>query len=119
MTCREEEPCGTSFGPGSLKEAGVKVDAVRYNGTIHDFMLLNALRHGPSTEAAIEQANEGARFQIVAFWQLRHDGLRRLEQGEGKRHEARRWSIVNLSIIVSNECKALMNVCAMVRSVSL
>ena len=28
-----------------LKEAGVKVDAVRYNGTIHDFMLLNALRH--------------------------------------------------------------------------
>jgi acetyl esterase/lipase len=32
-----------------LKEAGVKVDAVRYNGTIHDFLLLNALRRVPST----------------------------------------------------------------------
>jgi hypothetical protein len=31
---------------------------------------------------------------------------------------ARRRSIVNLGTIVSNECKALMNVCAMVRSVS-
>ena len=47
-----------------LKEAGVKVDAVRYNGTIHDFMLLNALRHVPSTEAAIEQANEGVRLHL-------------------------------------------------------
>jgi acetyl esterase len=37
-----------------LKEAGVDVDSVRYNGTIHDFMLLNALRHVPSTEAAGE-----------------------------------------------------------------
>ena len=35
-----------------LKEAGVQVDAVRYNGTIHDFVLLNALRNVPSTEAA-------------------------------------------------------------------
>ncbi|MGA7532530.1 MAG: alpha/beta hydrolase [Pseudolabrys sp.] len=47
-----------------LKEAGVKVEAVRYNGTIHDFMLLNALRHVPSTEAAIEQANEGVRLYL-------------------------------------------------------
>ncbi|MGJ4944614.1 alpha/beta hydrolase [Bradyrhizobium sp. HKCCYLS1011] len=38
-----------------LKEAGVSVDAVRYNGTIHDFVLLNALRNIPSTEAAIRQ----------------------------------------------------------------
>lgn len=44
-----------------LEEAGVRVDAVRYNGTIHDFVLLNALRHVPSTEAAIEQVNEGIR----------------------------------------------------------
>jgi acetyl esterase len=42
-----------------LKEAGVDVVAVRYNGTIHDFVLLNALRDVPSTEAAIEQAIEG------------------------------------------------------------
>jgi hypothetical protein len=33
--------------------------------------------------------------------------------------EARRWSILNPSIIVLNKCKALINVCAMVRSVSL
>jgi len=44
-----------------LKEAGVSVDAVRYNGTIHDFVLLNALRHVPSTEAAIDQINAGLR----------------------------------------------------------
>jgi acetyl esterase/lipase len=44
-----------------LKEAGVKVDAVRYNGTIHDFLLLNALRRVPSTEGAINQINDGLR----------------------------------------------------------
>jgi hypothetical protein len=33
-----------------LKDAGVQVNAVRYNGTIHDFVLLNALRNVPSTE---------------------------------------------------------------------
>ncbi len=32
-----------------LKEAGIAVEAVRYNGTIHDFVLLNALRTLPST----------------------------------------------------------------------
>jgi acetyl esterase len=49
-----------------LKQAGVNVDAVRYNGTIHDFVLLNALRHVPSTEAAIEQVNEGVRQHLKA-----------------------------------------------------
>ncbi|HME22355.1 MAG TPA: alpha/beta hydrolase [Acetobacteraceae bacterium] len=48
-----------------LKEAGVDVAAVRYNGTIHDFVLLNALRHVPSTEAAIEQASEGIRQHLT------------------------------------------------------
>ncbi|MGO4725858.1 MULTISPECIES: alpha/beta hydrolase [unclassified Inquilinus] len=47
-----------------LKAAGVEVAAVRYNGTIHDFVLLNALRHVPSTEAAIEQASEGLRRHL-------------------------------------------------------
>ena len=36
-----------------LKEAGVDVTAVRFNGTIHDFVLLNALRHLSSTQSAI------------------------------------------------------------------
>jgi acetyl esterase/lipase len=49
-----------------MKEAGVSVDAVRYNGTIHDFVLLNALRHVPSTEAAIEQVSEGVRQHLKA-----------------------------------------------------
>jgi acetyl esterase/lipase len=49
-----------------LKEAGVEVDAVRYNGTIHDFVLLNALRRVPSTEAAIEQVNESLRQHLMA-----------------------------------------------------
>jgi acetyl esterase len=47
-----------------LKEAGVAVDAVRYNGTIHDFVALNALRHVPSTEAAIDQINDGLRQHL-------------------------------------------------------
>jgi acetyl esterase len=47
-----------------LKEAGVTVDAVRYNGTIHDFVALNALRHVPSTEAAIDQINDGLRQHL-------------------------------------------------------
>jgi acetyl esterase len=47
-----------------LKNAGVSVDAVRYNGTIHDFVALNALRHVPSTEAAIDQINDGLRQHL-------------------------------------------------------
>jgi acetyl esterase len=47
-----------------MKEAGVAVDAVRYNGTIHDFVLLNALRYVPSTEAAIDQINAGLRQHL-------------------------------------------------------
>jgi acetyl esterase len=49
-----------------LKEAGVNVDAVRYNGTIHDFVLLNALRHVPSTEGAIQQTVGGIRQHLKA-----------------------------------------------------
>ena len=47
-----------------LKDAGVTVDAVRYNGTIHDFVALNALRRVPSTEAAIDQVNDGLRHHL-------------------------------------------------------
>jgi acetyl esterase len=47
-----------------LKAAGVTVEAIRYNGTIHDFVLLNALRHVPSTEAAIDQIADGLRQHL-------------------------------------------------------
>jgi acetyl esterase/lipase len=47
-----------------LMDAGVSVAATRYNGTIHDFVLLNALRHVPSTEAALRQASEGIRDHL-------------------------------------------------------
>jgi acetyl esterase len=40
-----------------LSQAGVRVTAVRYEGTIHDFVMLNALAKTPATRAAIEQAN--------------------------------------------------------------
>ncbi|SKC64722.1 Acetyl esterase/lipase [Burkholderia sp. YR290] len=47
-----------------LKEAGVSVVAVRYNGTIHDFVTLNALRGIPSTEAALQQISEEIREHL-------------------------------------------------------
>jgi acetyl esterase/lipase len=36
-----------------LRDAGVPVTSVRFNGTMHDFMMLNALRDTESTRAAI------------------------------------------------------------------
>jgi acetyl esterase len=36
-----------------LLEAGVLTTSVRFNGTIHDFMRLNALRDSESTQAAV------------------------------------------------------------------
>lgn len=47
-----------------LKEAGNTVSAVRFNGTIHDFVLLNALKDVPSTKAAIHLASDGIRQHI-------------------------------------------------------
>jgi acetyl esterase/lipase len=47
-----------------LKEAGVDVTAVRYDGMIHDFVLLNAIRHISGVEAAIQQASEGIRAHL-------------------------------------------------------
>ena len=48
-----------------LKNAGVDVAAVRYNGVIHDFVLLNAIRNVPEVEAAIQQASEGIRAHLT------------------------------------------------------
>ena len=39
-----------------LTEAGVRVTSVRFNGAIHDFMMLNPVRETAATTAAIEQA---------------------------------------------------------------
>jgi acetyl esterase len=39
-----------------LSDAGVRVTSVRYNGTIHDFVMLNALADTPATRSAIAQA---------------------------------------------------------------
>jgi acetyl esterase/lipase len=39
-----------------LREAGVSVTAVRYQGIIHDFVMLNALRETHAADAAIKQA---------------------------------------------------------------
>ena len=36
--------------------AGVDVTTVRYDGVVHDFMLLDAMRDAHATRAAIEQA---------------------------------------------------------------
>ncbi len=48
-----------------LKDAGVDVTAVRYNGVIHDFVLLNAIRQVPEVKAAIRQASEGIRDHLT------------------------------------------------------
>lgn len=40
-----------------LEEAGVSVTSTRYNGAIHDFVMLNGLADSPATRAAIDQAN--------------------------------------------------------------
>jgi acetyl esterase/lipase len=44
-----------------LKDAGVAVTATRYNGMIHDFVLLNAIHEVPGVQAALTQANEAIR----------------------------------------------------------
>ncbi len=48
-----------------LRDAGVSVDAIRFNGTIHDFVALNALDRIPSTQAAIAQANAALRQHLA------------------------------------------------------
>jgi len=46
---------GEAYGR-KLTEAGVRTTCVRYNGILHDFMMLNPLRHTAATTGAIEQA---------------------------------------------------------------
>lgn len=44
-----------------LAEAGVDVTSVRYNGTIHDFVMLDGVRDTPAARGAIAQASEALR----------------------------------------------------------
>ena len=39
-----------------LCDAGVRVTSVRYNATMHDFIVLNALADTPATRGALAQA---------------------------------------------------------------
>lgn len=48
-----------------LMNAGVAVTVVQYNGMIHDFVALNALRELPETEAALQQASNGIRDHLA------------------------------------------------------
>jgi acetyl esterase/lipase len=51
---------GEAYGR-KLMNAGVPVTITRYNGTIHDFILLNALRDMPTTKDALRQASDTIR----------------------------------------------------------
>ncbi len=48
-----------------LRAAGVPVTSVRYNGTIHDFVMLNALR---DTHAARAATAQGGEFLRAILW---------------------------------------------------
>ena len=41
----------------NLSRAGVRVSCARHNGTIHDFVMLNALADTPAVRCALAQAN--------------------------------------------------------------
>lgn len=48
---------GEAYGR-KLMQAGVKVTSIRFNGTIHDFVLLNAIAETPAVRGAISVAND-------------------------------------------------------------
>jgi acetyl esterase/lipase len=48
-----------------LKEAGVSVIATRYNGMIHDFVLLNGLQADPEPQAAIRQISSEIKAHLA------------------------------------------------------
>jgi acetyl esterase len=49
-----------------LLEADVRVTAVRYHGTIHDFVMLNAIADDPAPRGAIEQASQMLKLVLSA-----------------------------------------------------
>ena len=53
-----------------LRNAGVPTTSVRFNGTIHNFMGLNALRDSESTRAVISPAVAALRRAFGTDWHL-------------------------------------------------
>ena len=49
-----------------LMQAGVSVTAIRYVGTIHDFMMLNPIADTPAVLGAIDQASEMLKKALTA-----------------------------------------------------
>ena len=47
-----------------LKQSGVTVTAVRYNGMIHDFVLLNAIHDVPGVQSALQQSSDAIRSAL-------------------------------------------------------
>ncbi len=47
-----------------LTEAGVPTTSIRYNGTLHDFMMLNPVRSTHATTAAMQQAIRSLRTAL-------------------------------------------------------
>jgi acetyl esterase len=47
-----------------LSAAGVTVTAVRYNGMIHDYGLLNPLAQVPEIQAAMRQAGSELKYHL-------------------------------------------------------
>lgn len=56
---------GEAYGR-KLRQAGVDVTATRYEGVLHDFMMLNALATTPAVRAAVGQANAYLRHVFAA-----------------------------------------------------
>jgi acetyl esterase len=56
---------GEEYGR-KLAEAGVRVTSLRYNGTIHDFMMLNPVTTSPAPRAAIGQSIGYLRYVFAA-----------------------------------------------------
>jgi len=56
---------GEAYGR-KLAQAGVRVTSVRYNGTIHDFMMLNAIAGTPAVRGAVGQACGYLRYIFAA-----------------------------------------------------
>ena len=48
-----------------LKDAGVSVIAIRYDGTIHDFVLLNGIQSDPEPKAAIRQMSAEIKVHLA------------------------------------------------------